>query len=66
MRDEAGAVVGVAMRTANFPPYPLFLMPMPDDAARELARVLFARGEEMTRINGALPAIRVFADSYPG
>ncbi len=62
VRDEAGEVVGVAMRTANFPPYPLFLLPMPEDAARELARVLHARGEETTGINGALPAAQVCAE----
>ena len=62
VRDEAGEVVGVAMRTANFPPHPLFLLPMPDDAARELAQVLHVRGEEATGINGALPSARVCAE----
>ena len=38
MRDAAGVLAGVAMRTAPFPPYPLFVLPMPDDAARALAR----------------------------
>src|SRR5690349_14925464 len=38
VRDPSGAVVGAAMRTAPFAPYPLFLLPMPDDAAVALAR----------------------------
>src|SRR3954464_8363297 len=33
VRDESGAVVGTGMRTAPFAPYPLFLLPMPDEAA---------------------------------
>jgi len=62
VRDAtAGDVIGVARRTANFPPHPLFVLPMPDDAARELARVLHARGEGTTGINGALPAAQVCA-----
>ena len=33
-------VVGVAMRTAPFAPYPLFVLPMPEDGARAIARAL--------------------------
>jgi GNAT superfamily N-acetyltransferase len=62
VRDQGGAVVGVGMRTANFRPYPLYLLPMPDEAAVELARVLHARGEEAAGVNGALPAARVCAE----
>ena len=62
VRDDTGAVVGVAMRTAPFAPHPMYVVPMPDDAARELARVLHARGETVGGINGALPAARVIAD----
>jgi GNAT superfamily N-acetyltransferase len=58
---EAGQLVGMAMRTANFPPHPLYLLPMPDDASRDLARALHARGEEAPGINGALPAAEVCA-----
>src|SRR5690349_5758140 len=47
VRDEAGAVVGAGMRTAPFPPFPLFLLPMPDEAAVALARALHERGEEV-------------------
>jgi GNAT superfamily N-acetyltransferase len=59
---EDGAVVGVAMRTAPFEPHPLFLLPMPEPAARELACALHARGERVEGANGALPAARVLAD----
>lgn len=58
VRDEHGTVVGAGMRTATFPPYPLYLLPMPEGAARELARQLYARGEDTRGLNGALPAIR--------
>lgn len=61
-RDLGGAVVGVAMRTAPFAPHPLFVLPMPDEAARELARVLVGRGERVDAANGALPASRVLLD----
>jgi GNAT superfamily N-acetyltransferase len=59
---EGGDVVGAAMRTAPFAPYPLYVLPMPEEAARELARVLHARGEEVRAVNGALPAARHLAD----
>jgi GNAT superfamily N-acetyltransferase len=61
VRDELGDVVGVAMRTAPFAPYPLFLLPMPSDAAAALAHVLHARGEQVGGVNGALPAANVCA-----
>ena len=57
-----GEVVGVAMRTAPFPPYPLYVLPMPDDAAVALARLLHERGEPVGGVNGALPAARVLAE----
>jgi predicted GNAT family acetyltransferase len=59
--DESGTVVGVAMRTAPFPPYPPYLLPMPEDAARQIAQRLHERGEEVRAVNGALPAVEVFA-----
>ncbi len=59
--DHVGAVVGVGMRTAPFEPRPLFLLPIPDEAAVALARILHERGEEVLAINGALPAVRVCA-----
>ncbi|MCD4535871.1 GNAT family N-acetyltransferase [Nocardioides sp. cx-169] len=59
---ECGDVVGVAMRTAPFEPYPLYVLPMPQEAARELARVLHARGEQVLAVNGALPAAQQVAE----
>ncbi|MFI7214077.1 GNAT family N-acetyltransferase [Micromonospora maritima] len=55
VRDPTGAVVGVGMRTSPFPP---FLLPMPAAAAVALARTWHERGEEVTAVNGALPAAR--------
>ena len=54
-------VVGVAMRTAPFAPYPLFVLPMPDDGAQAIAQALHERGETVRGVNGALPAARVLA-----
>jgi hypothetical protein len=54
---DASAVIGAAMRTATFAPYPPFLLPMPKEAAVALARVLHERGEEVAGLNGALPAV---------
>jgi hypothetical protein len=61
VRDESGAVVGAGMRTAPFAPYPLFLLPMPDEAAVALAYALHERGEEVLAVNGALPAVELCA-----
>lgn len=57
-----GRVVGVAMRTAPFAPYPLFVCPMPEEAALDLARALHARGEHPGGANGSLPASRIVAE----
>jgi GNAT superfamily N-acetyltransferase len=65
-RDEAGQVTGAAMRTAPAPFAPLFVLPMPDEAARELARTMVARGEAVGGVNGALPAARVTAETVAG
>lgn len=56
-------VVGVAMRTAPFRPYPMFVLPMPDDAARAVGDAVAARDEEVTGVNGALPAAQVLAET---
>jgi GNAT superfamily N-acetyltransferase len=61
VRDGVGEVIGVAMRTAPFAPYPPYLLPMPATAAVALARALHERGESVTSVNGALPAIEAFA-----
>ena len=60
--DGTGEVVGAGMRTAPFAPHPPFLLPMPDEAAVELARTLHARGEALGGVNGVLPAARLCAD----
>jgi RimJ/RimL family protein N-acetyltransferase len=60
VKDDHG-VAGVAMRTAPFAPYPLFVLPMADAAAVALARDILARGEEVGGVNGALPAARTVA-----
>lgn len=62
VRDREGAVVGAGMRTTSTPPYRPYLLAMPDEAARDLARVLHERGEQVPGINGALPAVLVFAE----
>lgn len=61
VRDESGEVVGAGMRTFPRPPHTPYLLQMPVEAARELARVLHARGEHVPAINGALAAVEVFA-----
>ncbi|HET7682622.1 MAG TPA: GNAT family N-acetyltransferase [Marmoricola sp.] len=62
VRDEAAEVVSCAMRTAPFDPHPLLLMPMPEPAARALARALAERGECVQAANGFRPATDIFAD----
>jgi GNAT superfamily N-acetyltransferase len=59
---EGDEVLGTAMRTAKFGSHPAYLLPMPDEAARMLARELVERGETMDAANGALPAVEVFCD----
>jgi hypothetical protein len=61
VRDATGGVVGAGMRTASFGAHPAYLLPMPDAAALDLARVLHERDEEIRGVNGALPAVEVFA-----
>jgi len=61
VRDDSGAVVGAGMRTASTPPHPPYLLAMPGEAARDLAALLGARGEHIRGVNGALPAVEVFA-----
>ncbi len=51
----------MVMRTAPFKPHPLFVLPMPDAAARQVAAALVERGEEVLGLNGALPAARTLA-----
>jgi hypothetical protein len=58
---RTGDPVGVVMRTAPFAPYPLYVLPMPDAAARQVAHALVDRGEDVSGLNGALPATEVLA-----
>jgi predicted GNAT family acetyltransferase len=51
------------MLTAPFGEYPAYLMPMPDDAATQLAETLLERDEVVLGANGALPAVEVFCDA---
>ena len=62
VRDDRDEVVGVGMRTAPFAPYPVYLLPMPDQAAVEIARILHRRGEAVGGVNGALPAAHLLAE----
>jgi GNAT superfamily N-acetyltransferase len=62
LAGRGAEVVGVAMRTAPFRPYPMWVHQMPDDAAVALARWVHERGDDVTAANGALPAVRVFMD----
>jgi len=59
-RDSQGRPVGAGMRTAPLPPYPPYLLGMPDEGARVLARALHERGEVVEVVNGYVPAIDVF------
>ena len=61
VRDEAGEIVGLAMRTARTPPYPMFVLPMTDAAAVAIARAVHGRGESVGGLNGSLPAADVMA-----
>lgn len=61
VRDADGDPVSAAMRTAPFEPWPAFLLPMPEDAAQQLARELHARGERLDGANGFRPATDAFA-----
>ena len=60
-RDADGGIAGLAMRTARTPPHPLFVLPMPDDAAVAMARAVHDRGEHVGGLNGSLPAAEVMA-----
>jgi hypothetical protein len=61
VRDADGEPVSAGMRTAPFEPWPVFLLPMPEDAAQQLARELYVRGEAVDGANGFRPATDAFA-----
>lgn len=56
-----GVIAGIAMRTAPFPPYPVYLLAMPDDAVAALAAAVLARGEDVGGATGLRPAADLFA-----
>jgi GNAT superfamily N-acetyltransferase len=58
---ETGEPVGVVMRTAPFPPYPLYVLRLPEDAAREVAAAIVERGQDVSGLNGALPGAHTLA-----
>lgn len=61
--DGAGQVVGVGMRTAAFAPGPVYLLPMPPQAAVQLARTLVERGEIVAAANGAQAPASAYVDA---
>lgn len=63
-RGDDGTVEGLAMRTAPFPPYPMFLLALPDWAVDQLVTALVERGEVLGGVNGTLPASRQLAEAY--
>ena len=63
IHDCTGAVVGAGMRTTQDEPRPLFLLPMPEEAALSLAQALHARGEQVLAVNGSLPTVGVCAEA---
>lgn len=56
-----GEPAGIAMRTAPFAPYPVYLLAMPDAAARALAAAVLGRGEDVGGATGLRPAADLFA-----
>lgn len=67
VRDARDAVVGVSMRTMPYPPHTVWVPDLPEDAARELARVALAHtaraGEPgLVSANGAVAAVRAYTD----
>ncbi|WP_182526046.1 GNAT family N-acetyltransferase [Nocardioides dongkuii] len=61
VRDGSEAVVGVGMRTAPYP-HQAYLLPMPEEAAVALARLLHERGEAVGGVNGVLTSATAFAE----
>lgn len=63
VEEADGKVVGAAMRTAPFVPYPPYLLEMPEAAAEALADAVLDLGDEVGGVNGLRPAADVFAAS---
>lgn len=66
VRGDQGEIAGLAMRTARTPPYPMFVLSMPDEAALALARAVHERGESVGGLNGSLPAAEICAAELAG
>jgi GNAT superfamily N-acetyltransferase len=67
VRDPAGSVVGVSMRTMPHPPHTVWVPALADDAARQLARAALDRTARagdppLIAANGPVPAVRAFTD----
>jgi predicted GNAT family acetyltransferase len=63
-RDGAGQVVGCGLRTPT--PFPPYLLPMPDEDAVELARILHERGEDVRGVAGTMQSAQTFAAAWTG
>lgn len=61
VHDDHGTVTSVAMRTHPAAPHAAFALDMPEHAAIGLVDALAARGEVLTAVNGALPAVALIA-----
>jgi GNAT superfamily N-acetyltransferase len=67
VRDPAGVVVAVSMRTMPHAPHTVWVPTMPEDAARLLARTALdhtarAGDPPLTSANGPIAAVRAFTD----
>jgi GNAT superfamily N-acetyltransferase len=68
--ERTDEVVGVAMRTAPFRPYPLYLLPMPTAAAEAFGAWLLAHEPDVAHANGVRASVEavlgVLADDRGG
>lgn len=68
--ERTGEVVGVAMRTAPFRPYPLYLLPMPIAAAEAFGAWLLEHEPDVAHANGVRASVEavlgVLADDRGG
>ena len=61
-RSPGGSVAGCAFRSPT--PFPPYLLPMPDDAAAELAHLLHERGEDVRGASGTTESCEAFAGGW--
>lgn len=64
VRDNAGTILGAAMRTAPSEPFTPYLCAMPTQAAVALADALHQRGESISSVNGNEQAARALAERW--